>query len=248
MNEYSNVTTFVWALVCTYVHLLRINLNITAMLFKFCCAGPSALTVNIVKYITNSSIVVRWDAVDDSLPTGYEVSWTSRRSVVQAATVTEQTAYTITGLTLDTVYTLTVIASNMCGRGPEFRTSVSLSTDITSTTSSISPTVTTTTTNPMTATSTVNPNSITATTAGTDIITTMNNSIVATINSMTTIDSGNAGTTIKTTSVKTTTTSITSSTTTATTADESSKFSSTVNMIMNINRLKYICTYVRIMC
>ena len=87
-----------------------------------------------MKNIESSSIVVQWDAVDDSLPTTYIVTWTDGR-LPQVITLIEQTSYTITGLTLDTVYTILVTAANrICGSGPEFRSSVSLSTDTTSTT------------------------------------------------------------------------------------------------------------------
>ena len=95
-----------------------------------------------MKNIKNS-IVVQWDAVDDSLATTYVITWTSESDHnLQSATLIEQSSYTITGLTLDTVYFITVTAANRCGAGPEFVTRVSLSTDTTSTISSISPTVT----------------------------------------------------------------------------------------------------------
>ena len=80
--------------------------------------------------------------MDDFLPTIYTVALTNGRDFSELTTLIEQTSYTITGLTLDTVYTITVTAANMCGSGPEFRTSVSFSNNATSTTSTISPTVT----------------------------------------------------------------------------------------------------------
>ena len=63
--------------------------------------------------------------MDDSLATNYTIQWTSDRIDIQKATLTEQTSYTITGLTLDTVYAISVFAVNMCGNGPGFSTSVS---------------------------------------------------------------------------------------------------------------------------
>ena len=81
-----------------------------------------------MKNIESLSIVVQWDAVDDSLHTGYTVTWRDDRDLSEVATVDEQTSYTITGLTLDTFYTITVTAANMCGSGPEFSTSVSFPT------------------------------------------------------------------------------------------------------------------------
>ena len=98
--------------------------------------------MNIIKNIESSSIVVQWDAVDDSLPTVYIIQWTRTGGDLQATNLIEETSYTITGLTLDTVYTLTVTAANMCGSAPEFITSILLPTDATFTTTSISPTVT----------------------------------------------------------------------------------------------------------
>ena len=161
----------------------------TCSYFIFPFTGPSALTVNITKNIESSSIVVQWDAVDDFLPTSYIVTWTDERDLIDIDTVDEQTSYTITGLTLDTVYTITVTAANNCGDGPEFRTSILLSIGTTSTTSTISPTVTAST-NPMTIISTANPSSSTTTTA---LSTT-------TANSMTTTVSRDTGYTTMTTS------------------------------------------------
>ena len=66
--------------------------------------------------------------MDDSLATNYTITWTSDTNRAQVATLTEQTSYTINGLTLDTVYTITVSAANMCGQGPEFNTSISFPT------------------------------------------------------------------------------------------------------------------------
>ena len=102
--------------------------------------GPSVLAVTIIKLNDASAIVVQWDIVDDFLDTNYALSWTSRRGHDQAVNIPEQTSYTITGLTLDTVYTITVSASNKCGQGPEFNASMILFTGTTSTTN-ISPTV-----------------------------------------------------------------------------------------------------------
>ena len=66
--------------------------------------------------------------MDDSLATNYTVTWTSETDRTQVTTLIEQTSYTITGLTLDTVYTITVTAANRCGRGPEFSTNISFPT------------------------------------------------------------------------------------------------------------------------
>ena len=80
--------------------------------------------------IESSSIVMQWDEVDDSLPTTYTVTWTSERDhKTHPATIEEQSSHTITGLTLNTVYTITITARNRCGTGLEYSTSVSLTTD-----------------------------------------------------------------------------------------------------------------------
>ena len=63
---------------------------------------------------------LQWDKVDDSLHTTYTILWGD-----QVATVEDpQTSYTITGLTLGTVYTIIVTHANRCGDGPEFMTSI----------------------------------------------------------------------------------------------------------------------------
>ena len=95
---------------------------------NLCPTGPSDLKVATTKSIVNLSIVIQWDEVDDSLTTTYIVTWTSERDHVKVINLIEQSSYTITGLTLDTVYTISVIATNMCGTGPEYRTSVSFPT------------------------------------------------------------------------------------------------------------------------
>ena len=146
-------------------------------------SGPPDFTVNIVENIENSSVVVQWDAVDDFLTTTYTIVWIGEKDgLPQGAsliTLTEQTSYTITGLFLDTVYTITVIATNECGDGPEFGTSFLFYSNTTYTTSSISPSITSsininneaiTTTKNFSSTT----NTITTTTATTTINTTAN--------------------------------------------------------------------------
>ena len=95
--------------------------------WSYAFSGPSGLTANVTRNITDLSTIVQWDVVDDSLTTTkYTVNWTSERDHnLKVATLIEQSSYTITGLTLDTVYTITVIAANECGQGPEYVTSVS---------------------------------------------------------------------------------------------------------------------------
>ena len=100
--------------------------------------------MNILKNTEGLSIVVQWDEVDDSFPTAYIVTWTSERdNILHPFVLIEQSSYTITGLTLDTVYAITVTAANICGDGPEYRTSVSLTTDASSTITNITTNTTT---------------------------------------------------------------------------------------------------------
>ena len=130
--------------------------------------------MNITKNTVSLSIVVQWDEVNDSLPTIYTVTWTSEiDQMLSSDTLIEQSSYTITGLTLNTVYTITVTAINKCGTGPEYRTSVLLTSDTSSTTSSHTITVST---NTMTIMSTPSP---TITFAVVDLSTTTTNSMTA---------------------------------------------------------------------
>ena len=101
------------------------------------------MTVNITKNITNSSVVVQWDTVDDVQDTNYTVTWAIANESNVTLVNTEQTSYTLTGLTLNTVYNINVTVTNKCGQSDEFRTSVSLSEGKTSINSGISPTITT---------------------------------------------------------------------------------------------------------
>ena len=93
--------------------------------------GPSALAINSTENISNLSVVVQWDKVDDFLPTNYTITWTSDDTNSTSHSVIEESSYTITELTLDTVYNITVTAANRCGTGPVNGTSVSIPTGTT---------------------------------------------------------------------------------------------------------------------
>ena len=139
----------------------------------------------------SSSIAVQWDEVDDSLHTTYTIIWISERDhIAHPAAIEEQSSYTITGLTLDTVYSITVTAANRCGSGPEYSSSVSITAIATSTNR---PAIATIRTNPMTSTAT--PSSVTSSSKTTaDMLTTSISRITSTI--------------INTTDIKPTTTNI----------------------------------------
>ena len=67
--------------------------------------------------------------MDDSLQTTYYTLTLSRTGDrLQTANLVDQTSYTITGLALDTTYTVTIHAANLCGRGPDSSATVSFST------------------------------------------------------------------------------------------------------------------------
>ena len=81
-----------------------------------------------MKNIESLSIVIQWDAEDNFVSITYTVTWTSERDDIQVATLIDQTSYTITGLTLNTEYTVRVTTANICDNGPEFSTRISFST------------------------------------------------------------------------------------------------------------------------
>ena len=183
-------------------------------MFRYTFIGPSPLTVNVMKNINTSSIVVQWDAVDDFLTTSYAITWTRAGVGLQVATLTEQTSYTITGLTLDTVYTISVSAANICGSGPEFSTSIILSTNTISTTSSI----VIASTNPMSLSM---PTLISSSTATTTALTTATNSTIITVMALSSSITPTQTHMTRINPITTTTTTTTTATTTATTTSTS---------------------------
>ena len=226
-----------------YIHTYNI------IVFQNCFTGPPPLTVNISKNIESSSIVLQWDAADDFLITTYVITWKSNATDIKSVAVIEWTSYIITGLTLDTVYTLTVIAYNKCGERTDYTNKVSLYADTTSTTSSISPTVTastnsmavmSTTNYGIAATTTTTAAATTATTA-----TTVANSTTITFRTSTTTNTMmNPATTLAATitdnrdtdtSVQTTIISSASTSTATTITTTSLSISTVANMFMSPN-------------
>ena len=206
--------------------------------------------MNIIKNIERSLIVLQWDTVNNPLVIVYTIIWSSERDGLQVATLTEQSSYTITGLTLDTVYTITVNVANTCGSAPEFSTSISFSMDTTYTSSRISPTVTTIT-NPESFLSTADLSSsidtilksssrtTTATTTESSTTTTNLINIVFSrdINTTTTITakSSAAATTVTVVfsrDINTSTTTTAAATTTATTAAMINSSTTTTNLVI----------------
>ena len=168
--------------------------------------------MNITKDIENLSLVVQWDGVEDFIDTTYTVLWSSETNPIRrVVTLTEQTSYIIiTGLTLDTVYNIYVSASNMCGQGPEYITSVLLATDNISTTTMTSTKIVLPTTSPSTK--------ITSYYASTTTITSTEDTIISEITTTTTYTSSIDITSIANTTKAVSTTKTTTTTTTTTIA------------------------------
>ena len=83
--------------------------------------APNAAPMNVIippDDITNESFVVQWDAVDDFFPITYIVRWYRGDDEIGMASVTGP-RHTVTGLTANTSYNVTVVAVNTCcGEGP----------------------------------------------------------------------------------------------------------------------------------
>ena len=214
--------------------------------------------------IEHSSIVVQWDVVEDSRRTIYTVTWFgSSEGNVHSDTkrLSDQTSYEITGLTLNTVYSITVFATfaeSACGSGPKFTTSIILSTTTTPTSSSTSPTVTTST-NPMATMSAnatiMNPNTNSANSIYTSTTplysmnpTTTSDSINPSATSMITTSIDTAINNVRTTTtavnnpintISTGTLLLSTSPAKATMADNNSEFSIIINIVMNVHSYIY---------
>ena len=66
---------------------------------------------------TNESLVVLWDEVMDIFAITYNVTWYDESGIIGMDTVNSP-PYTVTGLTTNTSYSITVVAINTCGAGP----------------------------------------------------------------------------------------------------------------------------------
>ena len=95
--------------------------------------------------ITDVSFVVQWDAVINQSVDRYVVYWIDDSKPIQSVIVNE-TSCTVTGLTPNTTYTVTVAAANVfnctgvASDGEEVTTIISISMDTTSTVNSLSST------------------------------------------------------------------------------------------------------------
>ena len=120
-------------LLCMYVHtyvpfsacILNIYVNtvciFTCTLYIFIYYNadvPNGVTnVRIRDDITNESFVVLWDEVMDIFTITYNVTWYDESSIIGMDTVNSP-PYTVTGLTINTSYNVTVVPINTCGAGP----------------------------------------------------------------------------------------------------------------------------------
>ena len=68
--------------------------------------------------ITSKSFIVEWDEVMDLFPINYTVRWYRGDDLIGTASV-DGLSYNVTGLSADTLYSVTVTAvSTCCGEGP----------------------------------------------------------------------------------------------------------------------------------
>ena len=76
------------------------------------------MNVRIRDDITSESFVVLWDEVMDIFTITYNVTWYNESGIIGMDTVNSP-PYTVTGLTANTSYSVTVVAINTCcGAGP----------------------------------------------------------------------------------------------------------------------------------
>ena len=80
---------------------------------------PNAvMNVRIRDDITSESFVVLWDEVMDIFTITYNVTWYNDSGIIGMDTVNSP-PYTVTGLTINTSYNVTIVAINTCcGAGP----------------------------------------------------------------------------------------------------------------------------------
>ena len=108
--------------------------------------------------ITNVSFVVQWDAIINERVDRYIVNWTDGTNPIQSVIIVHKVSLTVTGLTPNTTYAVTVAAVNKCGTfagNNSVRTNVSLIHGVTPTVTITTnfftyPTPTMNTTNPAT--------------------------------------------------------------------------------------------------
>ena len=90
-----------------YMHVVYYNADIPS----------GVMNVRIRDDITSESFVVLWDEVMDIFTITYNVTWYNESGIIGMDTVNSP-PYTVTGLTANTSYSVTVVAINTCGAGP----------------------------------------------------------------------------------------------------------------------------------
>ena len=102
-------------LMYTYKHHVH---NIIYLIYYNADVPSGVMSVRIRDDITNESFVVLWDEVMDIFNITYNVTWYDDSGVIGMDTVNSP-PYTVTGLTTNTSYNVTVSAiSTHCGAGP----------------------------------------------------------------------------------------------------------------------------------
>ena len=79
---------------------------------------PDAVTITTTYNYASGSLLVQWNEVTDYFTVNYTVTWYDESGIVGMVTVNSP-PYTVTGLTANTSYNVTVVAINTCcGAGP----------------------------------------------------------------------------------------------------------------------------------
>ena len=79
---------------------------------------PDAVMITTTYNNASGSLLVQWNEVTDYFTVNYTVTWYNESGIVGMVTVNSP-PYTVTGLTANTSYNVTVVAINTCcGAGP----------------------------------------------------------------------------------------------------------------------------------
>ena len=99
----------------TYIYICTCSMYI--FVYYNADVPSGVMNVRIRDDITNESFVILWDEVMDIFTITYNVTWYDASGIIGMDTVNSP-PYTVTGLTADTSYYVTVVAINTCGTGP----------------------------------------------------------------------------------------------------------------------------------